>query len=101
MRHGAYRAVMLGLVSVGAGALAVGAATALPASAATSSALSPSGVTAANTSSASPATFKIFNPPSPQDLPAGSSEALTGIYAASPTDAWAVGQPGGNDAFEH
>ena len=29
------------------------------------------------------ASFKVFNPPSPSGLPAGSSEALTGVYAAS------------------
>ena len=73
---------------------------AVPASAATSSALSPSGVTTAATSSASSAAFRIFNPPSPQDGPAGSPEALTGVYAASPTDVWAVGNPAG-DQFEH
>jgi hypothetical protein len=83
------RAGVLGAVSVGV--IALGAAFSVPASAAS--------VTAA--SGAAAASFKIFNPPSPSGGPAGSPEALTGLYAASPTDVWAVGQPGGNDAFEH
>jgi hypothetical protein len=52
-------------------------------------------------SGATAASFKVFNPPSPSGLPAGSPEALTGVYAASPADVWAVGGPGGDDAFEH
>ena len=51
-------------------------------------------------SSASSATFNIFNPPSKTGAPAGSPEGLTGIYAASPTDVWAVGGATG-DPFEH
>ena len=92
-------AVVLGLVSVGTGALALGAAMPAPASAAPSSALSPSGVTTAITSSPSSATFRIFNPPS-QVGPAGSGEELTGVYAASPKDVWAVGGATG-EPFEH
>lgn len=87
---------MLGLVS--AGALAAGAAMPAPASADASSALSPSAVTTAAASSANSPAFRIFNPPS-QAGPAGSPEALTGVYAASPKDVWAVGIPG--DPFEH
>ena len=83
------RAGVLGAVSVGL--IALGAAFSVPASAAP--------VTAA--SGAAAASFKIFNPPSPSGLPSGSHEAPTGIYAASPTDVWAVGVPGGTDAFEH
>jgi hypothetical protein len=69
----------------------------VPASAATSAASFPSGVTTA-VSSAKTLNFSIFNPPS-QVGPAGSSEELTGVYAASPKDVWAVGVPG--DPFEH
>jgi hypothetical protein len=83
------RAGVLGAVSVGV--IALGAAFSVPASAAP--------VTTA--SGAAAASFKIFNPPSPSGLPSGSTEAPTGIYAASPTDVWAVGVPGGTDAFEH
>jgi len=83
------RAGVLGAVSVGV--IALGAAFSVPASAAP----------AAAASGAAAASFKIFNPPSPSGGPSGSPEALTGVYAASPTDAWAVGFPGGNDAFEH
>ncbi len=83
------RAGVLGAVSVGV--IALGAAFSVPASAAP----------VAAASGAAAASFKIFNPPSPSGGPFGSPEALTGVYAASPTDAWAVGQPGGNDAFEH
>jgi hypothetical protein len=74
----------------------------VPASAATSSAPSSSRVTTAATaaSSASAANFSIFNPPSQGGAPAGSPEALTGVYAASPTDVWAVGGATG-DPFEH
>ena len=85
------RARVLGAVSLGAIALALGAAASVPASAAPVAAAS--GATAAS--------FKVFNPPSPSGLPAGSAEAPTGVYAASPTDVWAVGVPGGTDAFEH
>jgi hypothetical protein len=83
------RAGVLGAVSVGV--IALGAAFSVPASAAP--------VTTA--SGAAAASFKILNPPSPSGLPSGSTEAPTGIYAASPTDVWAVGVPGGTDAFEH
>src|ERR1700722_13231556 len=83
------RAGVLGAVSVGV--IALGAAFSVPASAAP----------AAAASGAAAATFKVFNPPLPSGGSSGSPEALTGLYAASPTDAWAVGQPGGNDAFEH
>jgi len=83
------RAGALGAVSVGV--IALGAAFSVPASAAP--------VTAASGPAA--ASFKIFNPPVDSGLPAGSPEAPTGIYAASPTDVWAVGVPGGTDAFEH
>ena len=83
------RAGVLGAVSVGV--IALGAAVSVPASAAP----------AAAASGAAAASFKIFNPPSPSGLPSGSPEAPTGIYAASPTDVWAVGVPGGTDAFEH
>ena len=83
------RAGVLGAVSVGVIALA--AAVSVPASAAP----------VAAASGAAAATFSIFNPPSPSGLPAGSPEGLTGVYAASPTDVWAVGVPGGTDAFEH
>jgi hypothetical protein len=83
------RAGVLGAVSVGV--IALGAAFSVPASAAP----------AAAASGAAAASFKIFNPPSPSGGPSGSPEALTGVYAASPTDVWAVGFPGGNDAFEH
>jgi hypothetical protein len=60
------------------------------------------GVTTAATaaSSASSATFNIFNPPSQTGAPTGSPEGLTGVYAASPTDVWAVGGATG-DPFEH
>jgi hypothetical protein len=51
-------------------------------------------------SSASSATFNIFNPPSQTGAPSGSPEGLTGVYAASPTDVWAVGGATG-DPFEH
>ena len=51
-------------------------------------------------SSASSATFNIFNPPSQSGAPSGSPEGLTGVYAASPTDVWAVGGATG-DPFEH
>ena len=51
-------------------------------------------------SSASSAIFNIFNPPSQTGAPSGSPEALTGVYAASPTDVWAVGGATG-DPFEH
>src|SRR5580698_9417043 len=83
------RAGMLGAVSVGL--IALGTAVSVPASAAPVSAAS----------GAAAASFKIFNPPSPSGLPSGSAEAPTGVYAASPTDVWAVGVPGGTDAFEH
>jgi len=83
------RAGVLGAVSVGV--IAVGAAFSVPASAAP--------VAAASGTAA--ASFKIFNPPSPSGvIPFGSPEQLTSIYAASPTDVWAVGQPAG-DQFEH
>jgi hypothetical protein len=82
------RAGVLGAVSVGV--IALGAAVSVPASAAP--------VAAASGTAA--ASFKIFNPPSPSDPLFGSPEALTGLYAASPTDVWAVGQPAG-DQFEH
>jgi hypothetical protein len=82
------RAGVLGAVSVGV--IALGAAFSVPASAAP--------VTAA--SGAAAASFKVFNPPSPSGGPSGSPEALTSVYAASPTDVWAVGQPAG-DQFEH
>ena len=73
-----------------------------PASAATSSAPSASGATTAATaaSAASSANFSIFNPPSQGGAPSGSPESLTGVYAASPTDVWAVGGATG-DPFEH
>ena len=48
----------------------------------------------------SSATFNIFNPPSQTGAPSGSPEGLTGVYAASPTDVWAVGGATG-DPFEH
>lgn len=89
------RNAMLGLVT--AGGLAVGTAMAGPASAATVAAPSASGVATAVSSAGTPH-FSIFNPPS-QVGPAGSSEELTGVYAASPKDVWAVGIPG--DPFEH
>jgi hypothetical protein len=82
------RAGVLGAVS--AGVIGLGAAVSVPASAAP--------VTAASGTAA--ASFKIFNPPSPSGGPSGSPEALTSIYAASPADVWAVGQPAG-DQFEH
>jgi hypothetical protein len=83
------RAGVLGAVSVGV--IALGAAFSVPASAAP--------VAAASGPAA--ASFKIFNPPSPSGvIPFGSPEQLTSIYAASPTDVWAVGQPAG-DQFEH
>jgi hypothetical protein len=82
------RAGVLGAVSVGV--IALGAAFSVPASAAP----------AAAASGAAAASFKVFNPPSPSGGPAGSPEALTGVYAASPTDVWAVGNPAG-DQFEH
>jgi hypothetical protein len=82
------RAGVLGAVSVGV--IALGAAFSVPASAAP----------AAAASGAAAASFKIFNPTSPSGGPFGSPEALTGLYAASPTDVWAVGQPAG-DQFEH
>ena len=85
------RAGVLGAGSLGAIALALSAAASVPASAAP--------VTAS--SGAAAASFKIFNPPTDSGLPSGSAEAPTGIYAASPTDVWAVGVPGGTDAFEH
>jgi hypothetical protein len=74
----------------------------VPAYAATSSAPSAVAVPPAATaaSSASPATFNIFNPPSQTGAPSGSPEGLTGVYAASPTDVWAVGGATG-DPFEH
>jgi len=101
-RNLASRAAVLRLVSVGAGALAVGAGVSVPALAATPSTPSavavPPAVTSA--SSASSATFNIFNPPSQTGAPAGSPEGLTGVYAASPTDVWAVGGATG-DPFEH
>ncbi len=61
-----------------------------------------SSVTTAATaaSSANSATFNIFNPPSQTGAPSGSPEGLTGVYAASPTDVWAVGGATG-DPFEH
>jgi hypothetical protein len=106
----ASRAGVIRLVSVGAGVLAVGAAMSVPASAATSSAppaavaVPPAvrAVTTATTaaSSASSATFNSFNPPSQTGAPSGSPEGLTGVYAASPTDVWAVGGATG-DPFEH
>jgi hypothetical protein len=82
------RAGVLGAVSVGV--IALGAAFSVPASAAP----------VAAASGAAAASFKIFNPPSPSDPLFGSPEQLTSIYAASPTDVWAVGQPAG-DQFEH
>jgi hypothetical protein len=102
MRNMTFRAGMIGLVTAGAGALALGAAMSAPASAATSSAPSASRVTTAATaaSSASSANFSIFNPPSQSGAPSGSPEGLTGVYAASPTDVWAVGGATG-DPFEH
>ena len=95
----AYFATALG---AGAGALALGAAMSGPASAATSAAPSKSAVTTAATAASSPssATFSIFNPPSQSGAPSGSPEALTGVYAASPTDVWAVGGATG-DPIEH
>jgi hypothetical protein len=92
-RNLASRASALRLVTVGAGVLAAGAAISVPAYAATSSAPSAVAVPPAATtaSSASSATFNIFNPPSQTGAPAGSPEGLTGVYAASPTDVWAVG----------
>jgi len=74
---------------------------AVPASATPSSVSSASGVTTGATavSSAASATFSIFNPPS-QDATPGSAQDLTGVYAASPTDVWAVGNATG-DPFEH
>jgi hypothetical protein len=76
---------------VGVGVIALGAAFSVPASAAP----------VAAASGAAAASFKIFNPPSPSGvIPFGSPEQLTGVYAASPTDVWAVGQPAG-DQFEH
>jgi hypothetical protein len=73
-----------------------------PASAATSPAPSAVAVPPAVTSAsgASSATFNIFNPPSQSGAPSGSPEGLTGVYAASPTDVWAVGGATG-DPFEH
>lgn len=102
MRNLASRASAIRLVTVGAGALAAGAAISVPAYAATSSAPSAVAVPPAATaaSSASSATFNIFNPPSQTGAPAGSPEGLTGVYAASPTDVWAVGGATG-DPFEH
>jgi hypothetical protein len=103
------RAGALRLVTVGAGVLAAGAAMSVPAFAATSSAPSAVAVPPAavavppavtDASSASSATFNIFNPPSQNGAPSGSPEALTGVYAASPTDVWAVGGATG-DPFEH
>src|SRR6202034_2062869 len=87
---------------VTAGAFAVGAAMSVPAFAATSSAPSKSVATTATTAASSPAsaTFSVFNPPSQSGAPSGSQEALTGVYAASPTDIWAVGGATG-DPFEH
>jgi hypothetical protein len=109
MRNLASGAGAVRLVSVGAGVLAAGAAMSVPAFAATSLAPSavavppaavavPPAVTSA--SSASSATFNIFNPPSQAGAPSGSQEGLTGVYAASPTDVWAVGGATG-DPFEH
>jgi hypothetical protein len=109
MRNLGSRAGAMRLVSVGAGVLAAGAAMSVPAFAATSPAPSavavppavvavPPAVTSA--SSASSATFNIFNPPSQSGAPSGSPEGLTGVYAASPTDVWAVGGATG-DPFEH
>jgi len=72
------------------GVIALGAAVSVPASAAP----------VAAASGAAAASFKVFNPPSPSGGPAGSPEALTGLYAASPTNVWAVGNPAG-DQFEH
>jgi hypothetical protein len=88
------RAARLGLVT--AGALAVGMAMSVPASAAPSA----RGVTTA-VSSAKVPKFSIFNPPTPANLLNGESpQDLTGVYAASPTDVWAVGTVTG-DPFEH
>ena len=102
MRNLASRASAIRLVTVGAGVLAAGAAISVPAYAATSSAPSAVAVPPAATaaSSASSATFNIFNPPSQTGAPSGSPEGLTGVYAASPTDVWAVGGATG-DPFEH
>jgi hypothetical protein len=102
MRNLASRASAIRLLTVGAGVLAAGAAISVPAYAATSPAPSAISVPPAATaaSSASSATFKIFNPPSQSGAPSGSPEALTGVYAASPTDVWAVGGATG-DPFEH
>jgi hypothetical protein len=77
----------LELVSAGVAALAVGGV-----------AMSVPAFAAAFT--ASPANFSIFNPPSQSGAPAGAAEALTDVYAASPTDIWAVGGATG-DPFEH
>jgi len=82
------RAGVLGAVSLGV--IALGAAVSVPASAAPMAAASGAAATS----------FKIFNPPSPSDPLFGSLETLTSVYAASPTDVWAVGQPAG-DQFEH
>jgi hypothetical protein len=102
MRNLASRAGAIRLVTVGAGVLAAGAAISVPAYAATSPAPSAISVPPAATaaSSASSATFNIFNPPSQSGAPSGSPEGLTGVYAASPTDVWAVGGATG-DPFEH
>ena len=102
MRNLASRASAIRLATVGAGALAAGAAISVPAYAATSPAPSAISVPPAATaaSSASSATFNIFNPPSQTGAPSGSPEGLTGVYAASPTDVWAVGGATG-DPFEH
>jgi hypothetical protein len=123
MRNLASRATVFRLVTVGAGALAAGAAMSVPAFAATSPtpsavAVPPAAISvppaavavppaarpvttaAAAASSASSATFNIFNPPSQSGAPSGSPEGLTGVYAASPTDVWAVGGATG-DPFEH
>jgi hypothetical protein len=94
------RATRLGLVT--AGALAVGVAMAVPASAATSSVPSASGATTGATavSSAASANSSIFNPPTQANAFNESPQELTGVYAASPTDVWAVGNVTG-DPFEH
>jgi hypothetical protein len=95
----AYFATALG---AGAGALALGAAMPGLAFAATSAAPAKSAATTATTAASSPsaATFSIFNPPSQGGAASGSPEALTGVYAASSTDVWAVGGATG-DPIEH
>jgi hypothetical protein len=71
----------------------------VPASAASFAAPSSSGVTTAVFSAKVPR-FSIFNPPTQANALSESAQALTGVYAASPTDVWAVGTVTG-DPFEH